>query len=463
VRVTCLLLSLLIFNTHAKVEFKISPVHGLVKFAELLSENNKDYWSLISNKEKESIRSIVDNFSLLKNKKLSNGFDTGEENYKGRSGGNTWSLILWQSILSKDLKDFDKRITGLATIHNQIKLMKLLTSLKPYFDLFWESNKSYLKNFSRKAANILNRSDRVSSLLRSIRIFYGSTWPQDRAFPIGLFLLPRTAKVTTASSYDSFEEASIVPGEKIHGRLGVMIHEMCHSYYANQKNDLFIKMKNFYSSHKSKFSHHAYNYMNESLATVLGNGIAYQVMKGKLDKRSWYNDEIIDGFSHALLPITQNYIKENKTMDEHYFDRSIDLFQNTFPNMNKKIRSLLNKPLFSIVGTTDPHKVKLPLFDKLNLQGFRFSSPFTHRFTREAFDMSKSPLIVIVDRWDSKTRNEIMNMYSEIYKNISSIMNGDSDWGYFFNKDRFILIIKYKEQKDYLAVIDDINRKKEID
>jgi hypothetical protein len=455
-------LLLMSISAQSKVEFKVSPVHGLVKFAELLAEENVAYWGLIGNKEKPKVREKVNQFIKLKNRSLSSGFSTGSQKVNGESGGNVWHVFIWQSILSKDLKDFTERLTGLMTVHTQEQMMSILNDLKPHYDLFWNKNKGHLYKFIKKANPVINRSDRVTSVIDSIRVFYGTTWPKNKPFPIGLYLLPKTAKVSGATSFDTFEEASIKPEEELYGRLGVIIHEMCHSYYANQKDRLYKEMKNYYKGSKSSFAHHAYNYMNESLATVLGNGIAYEAMSKKVDKTTWYNDEIIDGFAHALYPLTATYIKNNKTMDADYFKSSINDFEKQFPNMNKRLKYLLNKPLFSITGSVDQSKVQMSLFNKMKIQGFRTSSPFVHPYTREYFDLSKSPLILIVDDWNQKTREGIGKMYPELYTKVATVLGSKKGWGYFFESGRFNLVIKYVDQKQYLSIIDDIYKTKEV-
>lgn len=454
-KVIVLFLFIFSLSCFAKVEFKASKVHGLVKFIELLGEDHPEYWKLIDKKQKDYIRERVSMFNDIKTRHLMGGFSTGAQNYKGKTGGNVWNVITWQSILSNNVQDFNERLTGLMTIHTQEKLISLISEFEVYYEPFWLKNKKYIQDFIKKADPILNKSTNTSSIINSIRKFYGTTWPENKPFPVGLYLVPSDTKVTGATSFDTFEEAAIKPGEDLFNRVGVIVHEMCHSYYANQDMKLFKEMKKYYDSSKSPFSHHTYHYMNESLATVLGNGIFYEKMSGKIDG-NWYNDRIIDGFAHALQPITLKYLNSNSTMDQEYFSSSIQLFKKTFPNMNKRLKYLLNKPLFSVSGEVNLNSVKQPLFKKLKIQGYRTSAPFIHKYTREYYDGDKIPLILIIDESGIKNIGKIKKVYPEIASQIETIINKKKGWGYFFYMERFHLIVKFHNQKQYLSVLEKI-------
>lgn len=445
----------------AKVELRASKVHGLVKFVELLVEDHPTFWKLIDSKQHKSVREKVIQFNELKNTYLMGSFPTGAQNYKGETSVSIWSVIIWQSILSRNIKDFREKTTGLMRVHVQDKFIKIINELSVFYEPFWLKNKKYLTTFIQKAIPVLNKSDATSSLIKSIRIFYGSTWPEHKAFPIGLYLVPKNTKVMGASSFDTFEEAAIKPQEELYGRLGVIVHEMCHTYYANQQMELFKQMNEFYKSSKSPFSNHAYNYMNESLATVLGNGIFYEKMSKKVD-HNWYNDKIIDGFAHSLHSLTLEYIKNNRTMDNNYFSRSIKLFEKSFPDMNKQLIYLVNKPLFSISSPDEIKNLYQTFLNVMKVQPNQISAPFIHEYTRKAYEVSSSPLVLIVSKWESESLRKVGKVYPEIISKISKIMSSKKEWSYFFHKERFHLIVKYINNKQYLAVLNKIKDKGKI-
>jgi hypothetical protein len=445
-------LILVLFSFHslcfAEVEFKTSKVHGVVKFAELLGADHPEYWNLIDEKNRKLVRKKVRRFNKLKTKNL--------------MSGSTWQLMLWQSMLAISLDDLDEKMTGLTKIHVQAEVISLLKTLMVFYDPFWRANRNHLNGFINKGLPILSKNESSKSLIKAIRTFYGTTWPKERAFPIGLYLVPERTRVTGASSFDTFEEAAVKVNDELYGRLGVIVHEMCHSYYANQDKKLSQQMKAFYENYKSPFAKHAYSYMNEALATVLGNGIFYEKLTGKRDK-DWYNDEIIDGFAKALLPMTLKYIKNNKTMDQAYFAESINIFAKTFPDMNKKIKFLANKPLFSTQGKLDFDKVNNLFFNTLNLQSHRISAPFVHKYTREYYDNSNNSLVLVINNWNQNKSKKVHDMYPELGEKISLIMKSKQGWGYFFNSGKFHLIIRYEDEENFKSILANIKKRKSID
>jgi hypothetical protein len=96
----------------------------------------------------------------------------------------------------------------------------------------------------------------------------------------------------------------------------------------------------------SAYKRYAYSYIDEAMATACGNGWAYKALSGHNDKTSWYNDEYINGYAHAIYPLVQQYIEDGRTLDNDFIKKAITIFKETFPGAIYDYNVLLNRVNF---------------------------------------------------------------------------------------------------------------------
>ena len=430
---------LLSTTSYAKIEYKISKVHGQIKFLDLLLEGKKEYWELINKQEKKKVKNIIKSYSDLKLTSLNKQIPT-----HGSFHQSIHSLFLWHAMNASNHKQFNNRITGLLPLDQKTQFLDLITKVSVYFDPFWEKNKHHLTHFQKRSNQEFKTNSKVRALNDSIKAFYHSQWPSNLNFNVGLYLLPKKTRFSSAQSLDQFEESSIIIGEDFESRLGIIIHEMCHSHFTNMKRKKFIEMKNYFFSKDSLVAKTAYHYLNEAMATAIGNGYTYNILTGKHDQK-WYNDPYIDGFAKKLYPLIKTYLKKNKSLDKTFYERSIQIFSKKFPNLDKKFEILLNSPLISTVGYIDQQEVKNAIQRHFHFSRTSYSSPFTHPYTLEDYKKDQSPLILLIKDWKYERMKKIQKSYPKIFDKIEKATN--KDWFYFFQNKKFHLIIKYIDFK----------------
>jgi hypothetical protein len=130
-------------------------------------------------------------------------------------------------------------------------------------------------------------------------------------------------------------------------------------------------------------------WLDEGLATAIGNGICYKDMTGHLEKQPWYQDPIIDTFARAITPAVEQYFLSKApadlmvmaTFQRHflrefptYMRRAEILFPYEYvvaPNRNalEQFREACNTS-FTLRGTQDNYPVS-----EENLAGVNRESP----------------------------------------------------------------------------------------
>lgn len=126
----------------------------------------------------------------------------------------------------------------------------------------------------------------------------------------------RTEKVQETQFVEHF------PSNNFADRADVVFHEACHAVW--ERNKLPARL------HKSfaKYSFDKdYQVMNESLATVLGQGLFVQTTfpQSKI-KEIWYGNEIIDAFAHGLLPLVKEYFDSGRSIDAAFAKQADKVF-----------------------------------------------------------------------------------------------------------------------------------------
>jgi hypothetical protein len=130
------------------------------------------------------------------------------------------------------------------------------------------------------------------------------------------------------------------------GSLGVAAHEISHVLYDEQDIVLQGKLEEAFEKNKSQYAKYAYSYLNEALATACGNGWAYEQLAGKADTGSWYNDDYINRFAHAIYPLVKEYIEKGRRIDPAFVSKAIALFEEKLPEALYSFSNLLNSIRF---------------------------------------------------------------------------------------------------------------------
>lgn len=254
----------------------------------------------------------------------------------------TMNLITIAAVQAHDVDEFMQRIAGILPNERWLQLGNIMNEAGPIYD-------HIMSRADRKAAQkhvkaLSAYGHRVNDFFGSLRTFYGSTWTDDIPFTVAVYPVPGRSGNTTATPHSNSLVLAVLTKETDHDmRMGVTIHEMCHVLYGEQPLVLQQMLDNWFSNSKHPAAAYAYSYIDEALATACGNGWAYEQLHGSIDTGTWYNDEYINGYAHAIHPMVKRYIEAGRQIDSAFVAAAIAAFGATFPGAERSYSLLLNK------------------------------------------------------------------------------------------------------------------------
>lgn len=368
----------------------------------------------------------------------------------GRYGYKSVKDLLWiASSNAQSIEDYSERIIGYLPHNDHVELIAVMKAVEPYYDeLVWNNTTSQVKRMERQLADY---TEKISELYSKISVFYGTSWDRSVPFKIMLYPIPLAIGSTTAIPKGNTLICGFLTDDEddYKGRLGVIIHEMCHILYDEQSIELQSQLSSYFLESTSDYNHLAYKYINEGLATVLGNGWSYKELHGELDTLEWYNDNYIDGFAHALLSETESYMDEGRTIDSSYIGNAISLFAITFPESTSKVETLFtNLNVYANMEGGSAQYMVDKLVKHFSIRGLNFSNPIDDPQAKETyFEAGKTKVFLLL---------------SEHEKGIQLVLDNYKVNHSFNAKNSFLYSFTHDESKSKVVIIN-AHQESEID
>lgn len=363
----------------------------------------------------EKFMALVDEFSMLEFE-----YQMDWEEYpKMRHGGISAKDLLWMSLSqSENIEDFNQRFYGAIPMHLHSKLIRLLKEGQPYFEkLVWDPQQA---NIQRMVDQLSVYKPQIKDLFLKTCTFYGVEWDQNIPFTVQLYPVPLERGMTTAiPKGNALICAFLSENEKEHlGVLGIAIHEMCHIIYSQQSVKMQHEIDSIYNAHPSAFAQKAYNYLDEGLATALGNGWAYREVHGVLDTSQWYNHEYINNFARAMFADVVEYVDAGKTMDASFLHQSIATFEKTFPNANREVLGLLNQVMLFVNAKEQEKLMTIPdmFIEGFNARGIWMASPMDDPEGKDMFEAKAVSKFFIIEENKTEAYALMQEKYPQFTK-----------------------------------------------
>jgi hypothetical protein len=243
----------------------------------------------------------------------------------------TWDLLCIASISSATNEEFLSRIVGVLPNDDYLKLKDVMTKALPFYDAFM-----YTKNeaaINAELAQLNTLSPKINDLFDKFKRFYGSSW--DRSMPFHLTIYPiygRSGQTTATPHANCLEMGFLLEDKRVNDMAAIGVHEMCHVLFEEQPLVLQQTIDSIFTKQKDPYASLAYRYIDEALATALGNGYGYNYLSGNVDPGEWYSDSYINLYAKALYPLSKKYLEEQKQVDKDFILNAISIFKETFPN-----------------------------------------------------------------------------------------------------------------------------------
>lgn len=387
-------------------------------------------------KNNTSFEALCKTFSNIR---LDYNFRREEFPENRRQYRSTYDLIVIALVSSRDFQEFRNKTIGILPNSEQEKLLHVLEEAEKIYDvILWNDYQDKLKEQLQKIAIYKNQSSEIFS---TIHTFYGSNWSKEIPFIVSLYPIPGAKGNTTATPHTNSLCVGVLTDEKDYvGRIGVVLHEMCHVLYDEQSKELQHQIELYFNQSSSPYASFAYNFFDEGLATAIGNGWAYQKINGSLDTQSWYDNEYIDGFAKELFPLVEEYIGKNNSIDKVFVDKAISIFSKKFPNSITDYGILLNK--VSIYNDGESEAERSLLFNTIGsffqVSNSTFSSPITDPISLTYLKEDNKTQLIVIDKNHKTNQKALLKIFPNLTK---SAFQPNTIIAFQDAKNRAILII----------------------
>ena len=285
--------------------------------------------------------------------------------------GSTLEQLEMYAARAGELDNFEWWTLGLIPNSLHQKTIAILRSIEPYYDsLIWNPQ---LDSFSIQISQLSAYAEEkeLSKYLTAIRGFYGSNWSDEMPFVVSLYPIPgHTGNIISTPRSNMLLCGMLVGNSQFDGLMGIALHEIAHTLYQEQPKAFQWQLFEWFDSAASSYGDFAYSYINEALATAIGNGWVYEKLNGSLNQEDWYADHYIDRYAKAIYPIVKQYLEREQTIDEPMVQELVSVFEQTFPFAIFEYQNLFNDfQLFSDVADQ-----QVPRLIEMVQENFRTSS-----------------------------------------------------------------------------------------
>jgi len=328
------------------VHFRISKPLCLLTFLEAANKQwdaSRTYSAYIFKnipaEDKPAFKELVNRFARLNMASYNTVSASPDSRQKPRSA---YNIIKGKAVKAKYIEQFIQDISGVIPDEQAQELRDIMRRAEPYYNnLVWNDYKDATE---QQLEGLERYSDKTDAIFNKLRRFYGSSWPANSPFDIGIYPIPGKHGHTTATPHGSSLVLAVLTGERDYAmRMGVAIHEMCHVLYDKQPYRTQWREDSAFAAKKSGYARYAYSYFDEALATACGNGWAYENLSGHADPTEWYDDYYINNYAKAIYPMVKEYINSGKKIDDAFIKNAVALFKKRFPDAVNDYNNLLNR------------------------------------------------------------------------------------------------------------------------
>lgn len=444
-------------------QFKISKPYCIFNFlqASIYSHStSRTLQEFIDEKTKgdKEFAQLATDFASIR---LDYQFKRDEVPLNRRQTRTTYDFIAIALVNSSTIAAFRDKIIGILPNSELEKLIRVLQEAEGYYDrLIWKENETKLNS---QLAALEKYTAQCSEAFTKINHFYNSCWIREIPFQVALYPIPGASGNSTATPHANSLCIGVLTDETDHvGRVGVVLHEMCHVLYDEQPGEFEHKIDQWFAGNQSPYKPFAYYFLDEGLATALGNGWASKYLSGALDPNPWYDNEYINGFGKALYPLVEEYISKNKQIDQEFINKAVDLFGAAFPNSTTDYGILLNRVSIFNDADSGPEidEVMNEVGNYFQMTSSHFSSPILDPIALEQLKTGDQTQLIMVDRNHQATLKELKKLFPELSK-VKMIPN--TTYAFFDRKKRPVIILYATDKTNLGLLLKEMKTRKYLD
>ncbi|MGC4040778.1 MAG: hypothetical protein QM710_08370 [Flavobacterium sp.] len=316
------------------------------------------------------------------------------------------------AVNAKDLADFKIKCMGLLPLNDNQRLFAVLSEAEKTYDrIIWKDYEAKIKNQLKQLSKLTGFNTEVFNAFAG---FYQTSWTNDIPFQVAIYPIPGKSGSTTATPHVNSLCVGVLTGEIDYvSRNGVVLHEMCHILFNEQSAEMQNKIEDYFNQNPSPYSKIAYSFLDEALATALGNGWTYKKSTGKEDDTDWYDNATIDGFAKAMYPEINHYLEAKRPIDKEFIDNAVIVFAAKFPKSIYDYGISLNG-LVLYTEFEDNTIVKTDLRKQFRVAGLTISSPILHPYSLESMNESKLTQMFVINQNHKEITGKLKEVFPEI-------------------------------------------------
>lgn len=400
-------------------DMKISKPYNIFNFLEVASRSSSHHSSYFTKIIDDRIKNdagfelVKQNFSKLQ---LHYPISYNRLPDNRRSGNSIRDLIIKFLVEADSWETFEKRAIGILPNSEFVGLVDVLKAAEPYYDRV--ITKADEKKFEGQLKKMKTYQHQTQLMFQQIRGFYNSVWSDRFPFTVAFFPIPgKKGDLSATPHVNSLCVGMLTETTDYAGTMGVAIHEMAHVLYHQQSADFQFELDRYFKENPSSYSKFAYSFFDESLATAIGNGWAFEKLTGKVDTTEWYNNIYINGFGKAIFPLVKQYLNAGKSMDKPFIDQVILLFETTFPKAIYDIEMNMNQGAmyFSAGSGDEVNEILNELEQYFKISNYKISAPINDPRSIEMIkENDKNNQLYILTQNKLENWKSIQNLYPEI-------------------------------------------------
>ncbi len=288
-------------------------------------ENFRELWKKEFLKN-EADRRMIKEWTRLR-EFYSKGVQLSNENDKNSASIDLFDKIRIAGWQANDANDYATRLDLLTIPSDRRMFEAVVRHFQPAFNRWWQREAAKSGEVFAKQTEALLRSAKIAETMRRIFYFYQPILPADYEISFNLFYLPDLVKEPSGGQQlENYSLMEFRPKERPEQRIDVAVHELSHFFYDSIKPESRVKLEKVFQSSTRASAIPAYNLLNEALAAAFGNGIVAREVTPPADFEeyvaspgSFYNNPAIDRAAKAVLPLADDWLKNQKTIDDADF------------------------------------------------------------------------------------------------------------------------------------------------
>ena len=220
------------------------------------------------------------------------------------------------------------------------------------------------------------------------------------------------------------------------------------------------EIEKFYLSSSHSHALFVYRYLNEALATALGNGWYGEILNGKISDEAWYSVGYIDGLAKAYFPLVKKYLKRKKGIDRNFFKETLRLAKSKFPRAPFSIdANFIALKVLSNHNLISAQNISNKLRSSFRVQSMERSSPIRESDWDEIFNNGKSNTFLVTH----KSQETLKRLGKHLKKNHQGQLAANKNFlAIIYFKNRYLFWVNVADEENMANALKILKAKTEL-